>query len=376
MFWKNVNFFKPSTWSLVNKLMILYSLSTFSVLLAAFLYLYPSFMQVLHGAISAPFPSSQKIAYSPVVLEEKIKNFCFQRVIVTLLLGASGGIILGYVIARNALKRIDDLSNTMDKIKGASLSERLTLNDWPKELRILGEKFNEMLNRIEHSFEKLSQFSADIAHELRNPIHNLTGLTEIALMKDKNKEEYKEVLISHLEEYRTISKLIENLLFLARKEHDQIKLNKQPIQLKSEIEKIGAFYSPIFEEKNIEFYLQGDACLMVDVVLFNRIISNILLNSLHYTSENGKISVAVTESDRQINIALHDNGVGIPAAHLPKLFDRFYRVDGARSKQSGGLGLGLSIVKSIVELHRGTIQIESQVNQGTSVCLSFPAGRS
>lgn len=291
---------------------------------------------------------------------------------VCLLIGTIFVVLLGYIIARKAMSSLYELTDATKKITATSL-QQLDPESWPKELQTLAKAFNQMLKRIEVSFSHLVQFSADLAHELRTPINNLMGETEILLSRPCSLMEYQQVLGSNLEELQRISQIIDNILFLARTENISLEIKKTPIKAAQEIALICDFYQAMADEKNIKINSHtNDIILNANTVMFRRIISNIISNALKYTPCGGLIEIVIKEIENEVQINVNDNGIGIPNEHLPKIFNRFYRIDSARSKHSGGTGLGLAIVKSIMELHHGLISISSEVGKGTQVLLSFP----
>lgn len=354
MFWK-----RGKSLSLVTKLMVFYSLSTLGILSAIALFLYPTFLKMIEQINQSQI--------SNITLE------CLEKIIIVVLLSTLSVIILGHVIARKGLNRLREFENKMEQITINSLQERINLNEWPKELISLGEKFNTMLDRIESSFIQISQFSSDIAHELRTPINNLRGITEIELSKKDCNEKYREIFEKYMEEYLHLSKLIENLLFIARSDNGQVTLNKEMINAKKEILNICDYHLAIADENKIEMNCEGDAIVFADLTLFKRVINNLITNALRHTSAQGKITIKIKPTHHFVEIVVHDTGSGIADEHLTKIFDRFYRADSSRSTRSGGLGLGLAIVKSIVDLHHGKLHVESQVNHGTSLILHFPS---
>lgn len=298
---------------------------------------------------------------------------CFQQIIIILLTASLAAIVFGHMISRNGLKRLREFENKMEKISAQSLNDRILLNEWPKELRNLAQRFNEMLNRIETSFVQLSQFSSDIAHELRTPIHNLKNMAESALVKEKSPQELREILESSMTEYQHLAKLVENMLFIARSDHGQIRLKNERIDIQKEIINICEYYQAIADEKQIVLTCSGEAKIDCDPLLFKRVISNLLANALRYTLPHGQISLSIQPMQQFVQITIQDTGVGISPEHLENIFNRFYRVDSSRSVYTGGIGLGLAIVKSIIDLHRGTIKIDSQINTGTSVYIQLPS---
>ncbi len=361
--------FQTGSWSLVKKLMTFYFLSTVGILSAISLFLYPSFVKGLyHPAETTNEISTTTLKQS----KDDICPVCFRKCIIAFLASIVSSLALGYIVARKGLKRIDEFTQLMTKISALALDDRVELRDWPRELKYLGDTFNRMLDRLQASFVRLNQFSSDIAHELRTPINNLQGLTEVALTQ-KNPVEYRQLLESHLEEFHFLSRLIENLLFIARSSNGQTIINQERLKVKDEISKIFDFYSALAEEKNIELVCTGDeVVLCIDKILFKRLINNILSNAIRHTPKQGKISCQIFHKTHATTLVIQDTGTGIKAECLDKIFDRFYRVDFARNNGVGELGLGLSIAKSIMDLHHGSIAITSKEQQGTCVTLTFP----
>ncbi|MGH8579969.1 MAG: heavy metal sensor histidine kinase [Gammaproteobacteria bacterium] len=240
----------------------------------------------------------------------------------------------------------------------------------------MARSFDQMLDRLENSFSRLSQFSADLAHELRTPINNLRGEAGVALSQARTPEEYRRTLESGLEEYARLSRLIDNLLFLARADGPMTGIRGTPCDARKAIKVVCEFYEALAADRGVEVACGGDATLEVDPVLFRQAISNLLSNALNYTARRGKVSISVQRyDDRTVEISVTDTGCGIPAQHLPKIFDRFYRVDPARSRQPSGAGLGLAIVKSIMGRQDGTVSVQSQVGKGSTFTLKLQSPR-
>lgn len=295
-----------------------------------------------------------------------------QRAITILIVGEIFAIFIGFIIARKGLRRLYELTNMTKNITASSLHQRVDANAWPKELRKLARAFNEMLNRIEVAFSHLTQFSDDLAHELRTPINNLMGQTEIALSCPATIKEYQQTLEANLEDLQRLSQIIENLLYLARTENPQREIKKNILQVPEEISVVCDFYQAMADDKKIKVTCEGKGIVLANQVMFRRLISNLLSNALKHTPSGGEVKFFIKEIGKNIEIRLCDNGAGIAAEHLPKIFNRFYRVDAARSQTLGSTGLGLAIVKSIVDLHHGTITIQSKVSQGTIIVLNLP----
>ncbi len=282
--------------------------------------------------------------------------------------------LLGYWIARRGMKPLEDIAQTAKQIKSTTLHQRIEIMGLPSELSMLGVTFNEMLDRLQDAFVRLSQFSSDIAHELRTPINTLQVEAEVALGKARSTEEYREVISSSLEEYGRLSRMIGNLLFLARAENPQTQIKREPLMIQRELNHLCEFYeSPAsVSQVTLEVISDSDLTLNLDRHLLQRAVGNLLSNALRYTASGGRIAISARTSGSTVEIEVADTGCGIPSNHLPYVFDRFYRVDRARSSDTGNLGLGLSIVKSIAALHGGSIKITSDLGRGTAVTLVFP----
>jgi two-component system heavy metal sensor histidine kinase CusS len=279
---------------------------------------------------------------------------------------------VGVVIARKGMRPLEDITKVAQRITATQLRERIGPARWPKELTALATAFDEMLIRLEHSFTQLSQFSSDLAHELRTPINNLMGEAEVTLTRARTPYEYRQTLESSLEEYAKLSRMIENLLFLARAENPETYIGRSPFDPGKEIEAVREFYDALVDEQGVEVICRGNGLLNADPILFRRALSNLLSNALQYTPRGGKINISVKQSDDQsIEVSVSDTGSGIAPEDIPRVFDRFYRADRARSQYPQGMGLGLAIVKSIMDLHGGTVVVQSEPTKGTIVTLRF-----
>lgn len=295
------------------------------------------------------------------------------KLAMVLFLGISFAAGTGIVVARKGMHPLGEIAKAAQQITVTQFHKRLEPTRWPKELVALATAFDEMLNRLEDSFTRLSQFSADLAHELRTPINNLMGEAEVALSRPRTPEEYRQILESNLEEYAKLSRMIDSLLFLARAESTENSIKKLRFSALQEIEAVCEFHDAVAEERGVVVTCQGEAFVHADATLFRRAISNLLSNALQYTPRGGKIAISVKQSAEEwVEVSVSDTGPGIEPEHLPKIFDRFYRADRSRAQHPEGTGLGLAIVKSIMELHGGTVTIQSEPTQGTTVTLKFP----
>lgn len=279
---------------------------------------------------------------------------------------------LGIIVTRRGLQPLTEVTKAIREVSVSQLHERLRQKRWPQELTTLVNEFNSLLDRMEHAFTQLSQFSADLAHELRTPINNLMGETEICLSKSRSVAEYENVLHSNLEEYHKLASMIEKLLFLARAENPRTAISPVNLDLKQEFAALYDYHEAVADEQQVKLLCHGEGEIAADPILFRRAISNLLSNSLKYVQPGDEIYLRAEQTQPGYVITVRDTGPGIPKEHLNNLFNRFYRVDSARSKNSGGSGLGLAIVKSIVELHGGSVTANSQVGEFTEIVLKFP----
>ena len=289
-----------------------------------------------------------------------------------------GGIVCSAAIAfwaaKRALRPLEEMATATERVQASQLHQRLGRVRWPSELTALAAGFDQMLARLEDSFVRLSRFSADLAHELRTPIQNLRGEAEVALTRTREAAEYREVIELSVEEYQRLSSMIDSLLFLARAENAETRLNRVKFKIGPVIDTILDFYDAAAREREVDLTRKGDGELCADPMLFRRAVNNLVSNALQHAPSAGQIHVlVVTEPKQAVQIAVQDNGCGIGSEHLPRIFDRFYRVDAARSSSSASSGLGLAIVKSIMELHGGSVRAESKLGVGTKVTLTFPS---
>ena len=281
---------------------------------------------------------------------------------------------IGYAIARRGIQPIGRVTATARRVRSSTLHERIDLTDLPTELRALAGTFNEMLDRLEESFAQVSQFSADVAHELRTPVNNMRGEIEVALGRARSVEDYRETLGSALEECLRLSRVIQSLLFLARAETAAGSPHHDRIAVRQEIEAVLDFYEAAAAEAGVELRADDSngiiACF--DRTLFQQAIGNLVANAIAHTPPGGSVTVRSWRTGEVLRVEVADTGRGIAAEHLPHVFNRFYRADPARSGASGNVGLGLAMVRSIAVLHGGSVAMESRPGHGTRVILEAP----
>jgi two-component system heavy metal sensor histidine kinase CusS len=286
----------------------------------------------------------------------------------------AGGILASAIIAitvtKHGLRPLAEMTRSLERIGPAHLNERVAPAGWPRELQPLATTFDAMLARLEDSFKRLSQFSADLAHELRTPIANIMGEGQVALTRERTPSEYREVIESTIAECERLSGIVDNLLFVARVDAARESIERKRFDARTAVEKIATFYRTLAEDRNVAIHCNGDGEIYADPVLFQRAVSNLVENALRFTPQNGSIQITLAEHATDFEVAVRDNGCGIAPEHLPRVFDRFYRAEPSRG--ADGAGLGLALVKSIVDLHGGSAKIESEVNRGTTVTLTFP----
>ena len=284
--------------------------------------------------------------------------------------------LVGYRIARHGIRPVEEIAATARRITSTNLRERIGSEGYPLELASLAGTFNEMLERLEESFERISRFTADIAHDLRTPVNNIRGEAEVALARLRTADEYRDVLESSLEEAVRLSELIGDLLFLARAESPLTDLHRESVNIGELLTKVRDYYEAFAIDAGISLVVNdGPEPLNaeLDRSLMLRAVSNVVSNAITHTPQGGTVTLTATIEDTAIRIEVSDTGAGIPVEALPRVFDRFFRVDPSRSKTSGGsTGLGLAIVQSILTLHGGRAEITSQLGCGTRVTLCMP----
>lgn len=324
-----------------------------------------------HVAVGSGF--TVQVAMSRTKEEEVIA--AYRRTLwLTISAALAIAVVVGYLIARRGLQPVSRLASIVAELSAAQLHRRIGDDTWPRELKPLAANFDQLLARLEESFARISRFSADIAHELRTPLHILRGEAEMALSKARSNEDYRKCIESATEEYERLTRMVDALLFLARTEQPDAQLDRQPLALDQEIAAVCAFHQAMADEQEVALITGGAATVLADSGLLRRALGNLIVNALRHTPKGGRIVVETRETpDREAEIVVSDTGDGIAPADLPHVFDRFYRADSARLRQGTGTGLGLAIVQSIMQLHGGTVSLHSKLGHGTTVTLKFPA---
>jgi two-component system heavy metal sensor histidine kinase CusS len=281
---------------------------------------------------------------------------------------ASGAIAVG--VTKRELRPLQQMAQAVERIDAKQLHERVPTLGWPRELQPLASAFNKMVARLESSFTRLSQFSADLAHEFRTPIGNMRGEAEVVLNKARMPNDYRAVIESSVEEYDRLSGLIDNLLFLARSETPDAPVECSLFNAGAAVARIADFFETALEEQGIKISCLGECEVYAEPILFRRAVSNLVSNAVRVTAPGGIVFISMVTGESVSKIAVKDSGHGIASEHLSRVFDRFYRVDASRN--SKGNGLGLALVRSIMQIHKGEASIVSEVGRGTTVTLTFP----
>lgn len=288
---------------------------------------------------------------------------------IIMLLASVGG---SFIINR-ALHPVKSVVKTAEGITAEDLSLRIDLKNRKDEIGALVETFNSMIARLEKSINKIRQFSGDVSHELRTPLTIIRGEIEVLLRKDRPKEEYVTTLNSVLEESHRMEELIDGLLFLSRVEAMDRSKGREIVDLDEVLNAVIKFRSPTASNKNISIDAKiKPVQLKGNRELLERMTANILDNAIRYSNPGDHIEIALEKDKNTTKLQIRDTGIGIPEKSLPLIFDRFYVVDPSRSKETGGAGLGLSIVKWIAEYHNAEITVDSKVNHGTNFIVTFP----
>jgi heavy metal sensor kinase len=282
--------------------------------------------------------------------------------------------VLGYLFVRRALAPVGRIRRQAERISRANVSERVPLPAESGEFRDLARTFNEMLDRLDSAFQDLHNFAADAAHELRTPLATLRAEIDTAIQQPRSAEEYEQMLLSLAEEVARMNRIVSDLFTLARIDMRQYALHKERVELRALLDEAREVWQASAEEGGLEIVREGPPIEVAgDPVALRRVFMNLIENAIKYNRQGGKIHLSTEELPGKARVRVRDTGMGIAPEDLPRLFKRFYRVDKARSRDSGGAGLGLAICKSFVEAHGGKISVESTPGVGTTFTIEFPA---
>lgn len=330
--------------------------------------------QPLRLAVSQDRSMKVYVAYPISEINDVLNNLfsIFIFLIPVALIVSVGG---GWFLAARSLRPVDDITRAARAITAQNLDKRIQYTGVDDELGRLVATFNEMISRLQLSFSQIQQFSSDASHELRTPLTIMRGELELALRSKRNSsEEYRKTVSSALEETIRMTTIVDNLLTLTKADMGTSYIKMQDVWLRPIIQELHEDSEILAERKKISVSIGSldDALIVGDPVRLRQLLLNLIDNAIKYTPDHGTVELSLMRENGNAKIRVKDSGLGIPAEELDKIFDRFYRVDKARSRELGGSGLGLSISKWITEIHGGTINVESEVNRGSIFTITLP----
>jgi two-component system heavy metal sensor histidine kinase CusS len=279
--------------------------------------------------------------------------------------------VLGWAAVRRGLAPLRAMRRQAQGVTAQQLSQRLPVDTIPRELAELAQSLNDMLARLEEAFQRLTDFSSDIAHELRTPVSNLLTQTQVTLSRARSADDYRQILESNAEEFERMARMISDMLLLAKSDHGLALLQREVLQLANEVRALFDYFDAVAEEKNVSLRLLGDGTVSADRLMLRRALGNLLSNALRHADPGSTVTVRLQMLEHGVEISVANQGEAIALEHLVRVFDRFFRVDPARQRSSEGTGLGLAITQSIVQAHGGTISAAS-VNGVTTFTIFLP----
>jgi len=283
--------------------------------------------------------------------------------------------LLGWLLLRRGLRPLDDMNRRAARITPDHLSTRLHTDGMPDELRRVALAFNAMLDRLEAGYDHLSQFSGDLAHEIRTPVNVLMGQSQVALGQRRTPEEYEQVLESNVEELQRIARIVENILFLAQADHATLTVDRAPLALAEELGKITDYFDGIADERGMRFTLEAGGVCHANRDMWRRAVSNLVINAVRHGAADSTIRIRATGDNHGSRIEVDNRSDDADAQSMARMFDRFYRGDRSRSIHTESNGLGLAIVKAIMALHGGSAAVSSPEPGWLRFSLEFPAPR-
>ncbi|WP_175731782.1 heavy metal sensor histidine kinase [Burkholderia ambifaria] len=279
---------------------------------------------------------------------------------------------LGYAVASRGLRPVESLGRQTSRIEAHNLNARLDARGGPVELHELATSVNRMLDRLERAFVRLSQFSSDLAHDMRTPLANVISSSQVTLSRARTTEEYEALIDSNIEECERLQRMIENMLFLARTDNARQHLKTVELDAGAELRRLASYFQALADEAGVHLAVQGEAPVVADATLFRRAVSNLASNALEHAQAGSTIELTVSTRPGYAVVEVTNRGAAIPPEQMERIFERFYRIDSSRHGAARNAGLGLAIVKSIIELHRGKVEVESRDGR-TTFALYFPA---
>jgi two-component system heavy metal sensor histidine kinase CusS len=289
-----------------------------------------------------------------------------------------GGMLLAFLMSwmlvHESLRPLRELAAHAAEVTVDRLHSRMQIDDAPRELAAVIASLNAMLDRLAGGFRRMSQYTADLAHDMRTPLANLRGSTEVVLARPRSAEEYQAALESNLEECERISRMIESVLFLARAEHPQFVTHRKMLDAHDELARVADYFEGIADDAGVQVRVTGGGEVRADTELFRRAVSNLLANAIRHTPRGSQIELSAKVDAGSLRVTVANQGSRIDPSALERVFDRFYRADAARHNAPAGpasTGLGLAIVRTIMELHGGSAYAQSD-ETSTRFILNFP----
>lgn len=305
-----------------------------------------------------------------------LKGLMGLLILVSVVMIALAWFVTGWLV-HTVLRPIQALSRTAGRISESSLRDRVNLDVSHAEFHLLAQAFNAMLDRLQKASESQRRFVDHAAHEMKTPLTVMQGALEVSLQKSRTADEYREVLVSNLEQVQRLIGLTRSLLTLARFAGDRPPVQLVPLALEPLLQELVEDLTPVAEDREVCLVLEREPVppVLGDAERLQQLFINLLDNALRYTDRGGTVTVRLSRSDDRVHVAVRDTGQGIAPEFLPHLFERFYRTDPARARDSGGTGLGLPIVKEIAEAHHGSVRVESEVGKGSVFTFTLPAAQ-
>ena len=329
--------------------------------------------EVYRVALRRTDPFIIQVAYSETATETVLGHLLsiFGVLMPVVLFVAFAG---GWIMAGMVLRPIGQITRLADRISAKNLSERIPQRDVPDELGQLITTINRMIARLESSFSQIREFSLSVAHELRTPLTILKGESELALARALTREETERLVTTYLEETVRMSRIVDDLLTLAKADAGQIKIQKEAVDLSRLLRDIHEDAVILSSDKplNVELRRNDQVTVLGDEARLRQLFRVLLSNAVQYTDPGGSVSISSRRAGGEVHIDIEDTGIGIPQDALDKVFQRFYRVDEARTRVKGGSGLGLSIAQWIANAHSGSISVRSAVGKGSCFTVTLP----
>ena len=289
------------------------------------------------------------------------------------LIAAFGTALAGWLAAWRGIRPLADMAQAARRITARRLAERIPVPAGSaREIRELADAFNGMIDRLENAFARLSGFSADLAHDLRTPLANLLLQSQVGLSKARSVDEYQQLLATNVEEFERLQRMIDGMLFLARADNAQIALDLEQVDVRAELERMAEYFQLAADERGVNLAVEGGGTVLADAALLQRAIGNLLSNAIRHAHPGSRVRLHVAEAHDSLVVEITNQGEGIAPEDLAHVFERFWRGDQARSASDSSSGLGLSIVRSIAQLHGGEATVQSEPGGTTTFRMRLP----